>query len=350
MSISSTKNPQSLIVSCSDQIKNSLKEYVQANGATLDSYKALELSSKIIQDKKHVALIGGGMSSEKDVSYMSCNGIFRSLLELGYQVTFIDMGRDIAEVLAYIKPDVVFNGLHGVYGEDGCLPGLLNIMGIPYTGSGVLPSSIAFNKKVSLDIFKSNEIHIAESVLLSKESEIRGDPLPRPYVIKPLSQGSSIGIIIIFENSDFDFNKYDFPHGAVIVEKYIKGREIQVGILNGKAMGTLEIKLLQGKVYYDYETKYTEGFAEHLCPAPLSADQERQVLKIAEKAAKILNVEGLVRVELIFDEDNNKFYILELNTHTGMTPLSICTEIAWKQQQISYTELVSKMLESAKCD
>jgi D-alanine-D-alanine ligase len=284
------------------------------------------------------------MSSEREVSFMSCNGIVSSLLELGYYVTFIDMGEDVAQVLYEIKPDVVFNGLHGTYGEDGCLPGLLEIMKIPYTSCGVLASSICFNKKKTLDIFKSNNIKIAEFISVSKSDGVKTDPMPRPYVIKPYAEGSSIGVEVVFEEDDFDFASYEFQYGDILVEKYIKGREIQIAVLNGKALGTLEISLLKGKRFYDYETKYTEGFAEHICPANLSNDALNRAMKIAEKIVNIMGADGMVRVELIYSDAEDDFYALELNTHPGMTPLSICPEIAQKQHGISYTELVSKIL------
>lgn len=349
-----SKKPKSLIVQHLNNQIGSLKEYVKTAGIELKEFRGIDKSNSEDtnnnKQSQHVVLVGGGMSSEREVSYMSCNGIFRSLLELGYQVTFVDMGTDIAEVIGYLSPDYVFNGLHGAYGEDGCLQGLLNIMKIPYTGCGLLSSGIAFNKKISLDIFKSNGIDIANSVMVEKDNNVKADPIKRPFVIKPLSEGSSVGIELVFEEDDFDFTNYDFPYGSVLVEEYIKGREIQIAVLDGKALGTLEIKLLKGKKFYDYETKYTEGFADHLCPAPLDKQHEIIAMQIAEKAAKMLGIKDLVRVELIFDERKNKFYMLELNTHPGMTPMSICTEIAWKQHKISYTDLVNKMLMNAKFD
>lgn len=344
-SYSTIVKSRSTIISCAQLGKTNLQQYVRDHGKDLYTF---DLDVDYYTPGKHVALIGGGMSSEREVSYMSCNGISRSLLELGYEVTFIDMGQDIASVLAHIKPDYVFNGLHGTYGEDGCLPGLLNIMAIPYTGCGVLASCIGFNKKTSLDIFKSNGIRIADSLVVKKEDGFTQDPMPRPYVIKPLSQGSSVGIKIVLDNSDFRFVDYRFEYGNILVEKYIKGREIQVAVLNGKALGTLEIKLLKGKLFYDYETKYTEGFAEHLCPAPLSDAIKKEALAISEKAAQLLGAGGMVRIEFIYDNEAEMLFLLEINTHPGMTPLSICPEIALKQHGITYTELVGLILGGAK--
>lgn len=329
-----------------DSKKIPLKELTNKIGRNIKDFD--NSSASYGQDLKHVALIGGGMSAERDVSFMSCDGIANSLMELGYRLSFIDMGEDIAYVMQIIKPDVVFNGLHGTYGEDGSLPGLLDIMKIPYTSCGLLASSICFNKKKTLDAFKANNIKVAESVLIKKSDGIKSEPMPRPYVIKPLEEGSSVGVEVIFEEDQFDFANYEFEHGDILVEKYIKGREVQVAVLNGKALGTLELRLLKGKRFYDYETKYTEGFAEHICPANLTEDASKKAMLLSEKIANIMGASGMVRVELIYSDMEDEFYALEINTHPGMTPLSICPEIAEKQRGISYSNLVDMILSDAK--
>lgn len=299
--------------------------------------------------KKHIAVVGGGMSAEREVSLSSAIGVNKALVDLGYKVTFIDMGADIATVLSKVKPDIVYNCLHGTYGEDGCLPGLLNILRIPYTHSGVLASSLAFSKIHSKAWFAANNIKIAPSIIVNRTDNIKSDPMPRPYVIKPLTQGSSIGIEIIFHEDDFNFADYDFPYGdQVMIEKYIAGREMQVAILNGKSLGILEIKLLKNR-FYDYETKYTAGFAEHLCPAPLPQDLYNKLLKQAEQIYKTVNCRGIARAEFIFDEEQQEFIIIEINTHPGMTPLSICPEIALLQG-MNFENLVEEILKTASCD
>ena len=296
--------------------------------------------------KKHVALVAGGMSAECEVSLVSSEGVRKALIELGYRVTFIDMGADIAVRLQEIKPDIVFNCLHGTYGEDGCLPGLLNIMRIPYTHSGVLSSALAFDKIHSRSWFLTNNINMAESIVVNKSNDVRNDPMKRPYVIKPLKQGSSIGVEVIFEEDNFNFADYDFPYGdQVIIEQYIKGRELQVAVLNGKALGALEIKLLKNR-FYDYETKYTEGFAEHLCPAPLPANLYEKLLIESEKIYKTMNCKGPARAEFILEEQTNKLYALEMNTHPGMTPLSIVPEIA-AYAGINFTNLIEEVIKTA---
>ncbi len=306
---------------------------------------------KILSDigKKHIALVAGGMSAEREVSLISAEGVGKALIEAGYRVTFIDMGADIAIKLHEIKPDIIFNCLHGTYGEDGCLPGLLNIMRIPYTHSGVLASSLAFDKVHSRSWFLTNNMNMAESIVVNKSDNIKADPMKRPYVIKPLKQGSSIGVEVIFEEDDFNFTNYNFFYGdEVIIEQYIKGRELQVAILNGKALGALEIKLLKNR-FYDYETKYTEGFSEHLCPAPLPSELYDELLRESEKIYKTMNCRGPVRVEFILADGTNKLYALEINTHPGMTPLSIVTEIA-SSQGINFINLIEETLKTANFD
>lgn len=296
--------------------------------------------------KKHIALVAGGMSTEREVSLVSAEGVSKALIELGYRVTFIDMGADIAIKLQEIKPDIVFNCLHGTYGEDGCLPGLLNIMRIPYTHSGVLSSALAFDKIHSRSWFLTNNINMAKNIVVNKSDNIKSDPMKRPYVIKPLTQGSSIGVEVIFEEDDFNFADYDFPYGdQVIIEQYIKGRELQVAVLNGKALGALEIKLLKNR-FYDYETKYTEGFAEHLCPAPLPANLYEELLIESEKIYKTMNCRGPARAEFILEDQTNKLYALEINTHPGMTPLSIVPEIA-AYAGINFTNLIEEIIKTA---
>lgn len=335
---------KSKIVNCSSKNGEQLIQFVKNNARNIDNFNLQKVSGK-----KFVLVVGGGMSAEREVSYMSANGIVDSLLELGHLVVFADMGADIANILHTLAPDAVFNALHGTYGEDGCLPGLLNILRIPYTGPGVLASSLAFNKKKFYEICKVNKVRVANAITLKKTDGIKTDPMPRPYVIKPLSQGSSVGVEIIFEEDDFVFADYNFEYGdEILVEQYIKGRELQIAVLNGKAMGVLEIKILPGKRFYDYEVKYTEGLAAHLMPAPIPELAYNQALKMSEEVCRIFDCDsGIIRVEMFYDEQEEIFYMLELNTHPGMTPLSLCPEIV-ANQGISYTELVKHILDGAK--
>ncbi|MCH9753694.1 MAG: D-alanine--D-alanine ligase [Alphaproteobacteria bacterium] len=298
-------------------------------------------------NKINVALVYGGMSSEREVSLMSFQGFKSNLLELGYKVTPIDMGYDISEHIINVKPDIVFNGLYGTYGEDGSLSGLLDILGIKYTHSGTLASALAFNKEISFKIFESTGIKVADYRVVSKNDKIKSDPMPRPYVIKPISEGSSVGVEIVFEGDSFDFSKYKWAHGnRVIVQKYIKGREIQVSIFKDKAIGALEIKPLKRR-FYDYDTKYTDGMADHIMPAKLESHIEEKMFEISEKAHHCLKCNNINRVEFIFDECEgiDGIYILEANTNPGMTPLSIVPETC-AYYGISYKDILNELVQN----
>ena len=296
--------------------------------------------------RKHIAVICGGMSSEREVSLSSANSIIDSLKTLGYQVTKIDMGNDVASAISSVNPDIVFNALHGTYGEDGSLPGLLNIMRIPYTHSGLLASSISMNKKISNLLFHSAGIKTIKGIIFKKGSDFDPEIIKKPYVIKPLNQGSSVGVEIIFPEDKKDLKDYHFEYGdEVIIEEYIEGKEIQVAVLNGKALGTLEIELIN-KRFYDYEAKYTAGFTKHLYPGSISAREIEEVKDLAERANKVVGAKGLTRVEFILSKQDSQFYILELNTHPGFTPLSICPEIA-ERNNITFGNLLELLIQDA---
>jgi D-alanine-D-alanine ligase len=335
---------KSKIVECSAIGDIYLEEYIKTHGQDIDTFKLAKA-----ENKKFIAVVGGGMSAEREVSFMSSNGMVNSLLALGHFIVFVDMGADIAHVMQILKPDVVFNGLHGTYGEDGCLQGVLNILRIPYTGAGVLASALAMNKKISHFIAKANDIDVAKAIFARKSDNIKEDPMARPYVIKPLLQGSSIGIEMIFEEDNFSFANYEFEYGdEILIEKYIVGRDIQVAVLNGKALDAIEIKLLQGKRFNDYEVKYTPGFSEHLLPAPLPFDAHRKVLELSEHICRIFNCSvGMMRVDFIYNDKEDKFYFLEANTLPGMTALSMCPEIA-AYKGLSYIQLIDQIFITAQ--
>ena len=296
---------------------------------------------------KSVALLYGGMSAEREVSISSSVGTLKALISLGYKVIAIDVGADLAKVLIEYKPNIVFNCLHGTYGEDGCIPGMLNMMHIPYTHSGLLASAMWFNKEKSREFFLTHNIRCAKSILINKIDNLQADPLPRPYVIKPLTQGSSIGIKIIFEETDFDFADYNFEYGdRILVEEYIKGREIQVALLNGIAIGTLEV-IPTERSFYDYDTKYIDGLAKHITPADISPDIQKQVMQISEYIFNHTGCNGVARAEFLLN-DKDELFILELNTHPGFTPLSIVPEIAQKSAGIGFEILVEEILRTAK--
>ena len=297
---------------------------------------------------KHVIVLSGGMSAERFISIESGKAVTQALLDNKYKVTIVDPGKDIGAVLLELKPDVVYNNLHGTYGEDGSIPGLLNIMRIPYTHSGLHASSIAFNKLTMRQFFSAaQEVIFTNATLVEKNNTIKTDPMPRPYVIKPLSQGSSIGINIIMPDDDYDFANYDFAYGEqILIEQYIKGREIQVAILNGKALGVLEVQVLKNR-FYDYQAKYTDGYTKHIVPAPLKQKHNDQVLRISEYVYHRLGCNGIARVEFLFDEEAEIFYFLEINTHPGMTKLSICPEIA-QAVGVEFNQMIQQIIDTAK--
>lgn len=301
--------------------------------------------------KKHIAVLMGGMSAEREVSLSTAKGVIKALEELGYKVTPVDVGRDVADILQKVKPDVAFNALHGPYGEDGCIQGLLEIMHIPYTHSGVLASSIGMDKVISSSIFVQNGLRCTFGQVIHKNDNIRQDPLPRPYVIKPLHEGSSIGVKLVFEGDNFNFSDYEWAYGdEVIVERYIPGREIQVAVVGGKAIGAIEIRP-KGR-FYDYEAKYTNGMAEHIMPAPIAKEAYDEALSMAEKAHRLIGCRGVSRADFRYDDTENgdgKLYLLEINTHPGMTPLSLVPEIA-SYCGITFPQLVDMLVQEARCD
>lgn len=307
---------------------------------------------------KHVAVLKGGWSAEREVSLSSGAACAKALRQLGYKVTEIDVKPDIAEVLAQTKPDVVFNALHGRFGEDGCMQGLLEIMKIPYTHSGVLASSVAMDKPLAKILFAAVGLKVPVGKIVSSEELLKGDPMPRPFVVKPANEGSSVGVYIF---TDRDNKTWKDGHGSRVVgheeismtndsglmtwmvEEYISGREITAAVLNDKPLGVTEIRPKSG--FYDYENKYTDGKTEHLCPAPLSKEEYDSVMQMALVAHRALGCRGLTRSDFRYDGKN--FYILEINTQPGMTSLSLSPEIA-AHVGISFNDLVRQLVEAAQ--
>ncbi len=299
---------------------------------------------------KHVAVLKGGWSAEREVSLNSGAACAKALRELGYKVTELDVTRNIASDLAATKPDVVFNALHGRFGEDGCVQGLLEVMGIPYTHSGVLASSIAMDKPMAKRVFAAAGLHCPKGVVLLLDQLVKKDPMPRPFVVKPADEGSSVGVYIAQENDNRPLSV--IMAGAdnktrYLVEEYIPGREITVAVLNGKPLGVTEIRPISG--FYDYTNKYTDGKTEHLCPAPLPKNAYDEAMKLALMAHEALGCRGLSRSDFRYDDTkgDGAFYLLEVNTQPGMTALSLSPEIA-AHVGISFNELVRLLVEDAR--
>lgn len=295
---------------------------------------------------KHVLLLMGGESAEKEVSLSSGNGMLQSLINLGYKATAVDPGFDISTVIQELAPDVVLIALHGTFGEDGNIQGILNLLRIPYTHSGLTASAIAFNKIITRKLVEYNGIKMAKVMIYGTGDELPdAEPMARPFVIKPSCEGSSVGVEVIFDGDNFDIKKYDKSrYGEVLIEEYIPGQEINVAVIDGKAIGALELKT--NRRFYDYEAKYTPGGSEHVYPANLPADKYQEVLSISEKIFKLLGCSDVARVEFRYNPDQGEFFFLEINTHPGFTPTSIVPEICM-HNGITYDQLVELLVERA---
>lgn len=305
------------------------------------------------QDKRIVVMMGGS-SCEREVSLVSGAAVGAALVEAGYRTETIDIGDDLGAVLAALdpKPDAIFNALHGRYGEDGCVQGLLELLHIPYTHSGVLASALAMDKPMAKRLFETVGIPCAQHVIARRDDVLSGDVLPRPYVIKPLNEGSSVGVEIVLEDTELTIlkrNNWLFGD-QVMVESYIAGRELTVAVMGDRALGVTELRTSEG--FYDYNAKYTDGVTTHEVPAAVPPEIYQAALDHSLKAHEILGCRGVSRVDLRYDDttdDPGELYMLEVNTQPGMTPLSLVPELA-EYTGISFVELVSWMVENAACD
>ena len=263
----------------------------------------------------------GGWSAERDVSLVTGQAAVNALNNLGYRVSEVDANRDLVEQLKAVQPDVVFNALHGRWGEDGCIQGILEVLNIPYTHSGVMASAVAMDKPMAKKLFERVGIPCAAHKIVTYGELAKGDPLPRPYVVKPINEGSSVGVEIVQQGD----NQPSIPtdKGAanrpVMVEQYIPGRELACGILDGRALAVTE--LIPKRGFYDYEAKYTEAFAREITPAPISDELEKNCRDISERLYKALKCKGVVRFDYIFNDSG--IYFLEVNTVPGLSPKSI---------------------------
>lgn len=303
--------------------------------------------------RKRVAVLMGGFSAEREVSLSSAQGVIKALKELGHDTIPIDVTRnmgDLVDNLRTHKPDVVLNILHGKWGEDGCIQGLLEMMDIPYSNSGVLGSALAMNKVVARNMCQINGIRVPEGQVAKLSDACAGQVMKPPFVIKPIGEGSSVGLYIILdEQASLPSPEQWAFDNDVLVERYIPGREVQVAVLDGKAIGAIEIRPHSG--VYDYEAKYTEGKATHIMPAPIHLTAYTQVLEWAEKAHKALKCRGVSRSDFRYDDTNGEpgqLYYLETNPQPGLTPLSLVPEIV-AHTGMTYVQLVQWMIEDASC-
>jgi len=303
--------------------------------------------------RKSVAVLMGGISSEREVSLVSGAAVAKALAEEGYRVSSIDVGRDVEALIAALtpRPDAVFNALHGRYGEDGCVQGLLELLSVPYTHSGVLASALAMDKPTAKRLFRDAGIPCAEHVMATREQVLAGDVMPRPYVIKPFNEGSSVGVRIVREGArGAPMEARDWQYGdTVMVERYVPGRELTVAVMGDRALGVTELRT--GGGFYDYEAKYTAGRTEHLVPAPLPKAVYQAAMDHALAAHRTLGCRGVSRADLRYDDTKGEpgaLCMLEVNTQPGMTPLSLVPELA-RHAGIGFGELVGWMVENAAC-
>ena len=298
---------------------------------------------------KHVAVLMGGWSAEREISMISGAAVAKSLTDAGLEVTPVDVQRDMGALLTrlYPRPDAVFNALHGRFGEDGCVQGLLDILDIPYSHSGLLASALAMDKPMAKRLFAAAGIPVAEHVIAAREDITVGDVMERPYVVKPLNEGSSVGVHIVLEGDDEPlFNDTGWPYGdRVMVEKFIPGRELTVSVMGDRALAVTEI--ITAREFYDYDAKYADGGSRHVLPADIEKKIADEAMRLAVLAHQTLGCRGVSRAD--FRLDGNDLYLLEINTQPGMTPTSLVPEQA-VHAGISFKDLVVWMVDNAECD
>ncbi|WP_404333765.1 D-alanine--D-alanine ligase [Sphingomonas sp. MMS12-HWE2-04] len=303
----------------------------------------------------HIAVLMGGWSAEREVSLMSGNGIADALESLGHRVSRVDMDRVVAVTLAGLKPDLVFNALHGTPGEDGTVQGMLDLMGIPYTHSGLVTSVIAIDKQLTKQALVPHGLPMPGGRMVRSEDLYAGDPLPRPYVLKPVNEGSSVGVAIVTAEGNYGnpigrdvrgpWQEFD----ELLAEPFIRGRELTTAVLGDQALGVTELKPKNG--FYDYDAKYTDGLTEHVFPADIPDDVADACKRIALEAHRLLGCKGASRADFRWDDEQGPdgLFLLEVNTQPGMTPLSLVPEQA-RHLGIGYEALVQKIVDEALAD
>jgi len=301
----------------------------------------------------NVVVLMGGWSSEREVSLTSGRGVAAALRERGWsRVSELDMDRDVAARLRELRPDVVFNALHGTPGEDGTVQGMLDLMGIPYTHSGLETSVIAIDKELTKMVLVPHGIRMPAGRIVASESLFEADPMARPYVVKPVNEGSSVGVAIVTANGN-----YGNPIGRdvpgpwehfdrLLAEPFVRGRELTVAVLNGEPLGVTELKPKAG--FYDYAAKYTDGLTEHVCPAEIPDEIAAAMMDMAARSHRLLGCRGASRSDFRWDDEQGEagIFLLEINTQPGMTPLSLVPEQA-KVRGIGYGELVERLIDEA---
>jgi D-alanine-D-alanine ligase len=304
---------------------------------------------------KHVAVLMGGLSAEREISLRSGAACAKALQEQGYRVTPVDVGRDAASVLATLAPDVAFNALHGKFGEDGCIQGVLELLGIPYTHSGVLASSVAMKKDVAKLVMAAAGVPVPKGRVVHRLDAARTHVLPAPYVLKPVSEGSSFGVFIIRDDAappPAELSAADWSHGELMLaEQFVDGRELTCAVMGERALDVIEIVAADGG-WYDYHAKYAKGGSKHILPANLKEKIYQEVQHLAIEAHRALGCRGVSRADFRYDDrpgGTGELVVLEVNTQPGMTETSLVPEMA-AFAGFSFGELVKWMVEDASCD
>jgi D-alanine-D-alanine ligase len=297
---------------------------------------------------RHVAVLLGGLSSEREVSLVSGDACASALERLGAKVSRVDAGRDLAQVLAALKPDVVFNALHGAWGEDGCVQGVLETLALPYTHSGVLASALAMDKAKAKAVLSAAGVEVPGGGLFNRFEAARAHVMPPPYVVKPNAEGSSVGVFMVFEGANSPPQALIAPSWVygdeVMIEPYIAGQELAVAVMDGRALAVTDIVSTTG--FYDYEAKYGEGGSTHVIPALIPNDIRDRAMRQAEIAHAALGCRGVTRSDFRYDNFNAVLVLLEVNTQPGMTPTSLVPEQA-AHVGVGFDELVCWMVEDA---
>jgi len=303
--------------------------------------------------KAHVAVLMGGISSEREVSLLSGKACAEALEQAGYHVSLLDVGRDVAQRLVALKPDIAFNALHGPFGEDGTIQGILEYLAIPYTHSGVLASALAMDKAQAKIVVAQAGVHVAPSKLMNRFDVVKTHPMPPPYVVKPVREGSSFGVVIVREEQGHPpqiLSSEDWPYGDdVLVERYIAGREFTCAVLGDKVLDVCEIVPETGFQFYDYEAKYAKDGSKHLCPAKILPNIYQNIQRMSLAAHQMLGCRGVSRSDFRYDEKGQGEAVwLEINTQPGMTSTSLVPDMA-RVSGIGFRELVCWMVEDASC-
>ncbi len=304
---------------------------------------------------KHVAVLMGGWSAEREVSLRSGKACADTLEKLGgYKVSRVNVDREVASTLRALKPDAALNVLHGRPGEDGTLQGLLEILGIPYSHSGVLASAVAMQKEIAKIVLKAAQVPVPGGMVIARGEAAKAHALPRPYVIKPLAEGSSVGVFIVREDHKHppqELTRADWKYGErILVEPFIPGKELTCAVMGDHALGVIEI--VPATKFYDYEAKYAPGGSRHLLPAPVPPDVYKECQRLAFAAHSALGCRGVTRADFRYDDSRagtQGLFCLEVNTQPGMTETSLVPEMA-AHAGVSFEELVRWMVEDASLD